>query len=1401
MSAATQNSSEVEIDTSNGNNHENVHENLTDISLKGRNEEPTDHISNETTNNITTDTNMNLTTELDTDVNMIMEPDSSLSMIANNMNILSKNDQNNNSNNNSNYNENTSISNIDSNTTSEVINSKEQFDPIDKIHTVNDTQAFAILKMEPENQNANKQESTNDHNNNNNNTDLSQINSIENIESINKVQPVNDIPTDVSNKTTDEILSLNDKANNDNISIDQQETITDDKSKNVIDNEENNNNTIATVTEIGTGMSIHSSIEHPIVSIQESTINNNNNNIESHETLLTDRSIPNENIISTVTGNIEPKNEEETETVQLHSSPADLKLKQQPIHESLKQLDIKENQDLKLNEKTIKEEEEQQIQAYAMLDFDSFTFYVQTMQILLGRMVEGDSSTDSLDIHLGNQKAISRKHAKIFYNFGTQRFELSVLGRNGAFVDGNFVERGITVPLNDGTKIQIGETEFVFVLPRKEPINSDKIIEKKLSKEEKKKAQKLNKKSKVNSQTDEPKKSAKQIKPRSKSTVHHLETIDNLVANFDDLNKNIQNDIKLESDELNMIYNTADKQTEIDIEKEIGKVLERESKENELNTSDTTGKLKKKSTKKAPKSTDPSKVKPKRQPKAKKKVYTLEEIPEQYRAKPNLPYSILITDCLRSRGTERGMSLSEIYKGIQELYPYYFYCPDGWQSSVRHNLSLNKSFRKISKEGKGWLWGVNEEVIAEKDRARQKQLENAKSKTPKSSTKSSTKLQLHNPINSSSTNINIAPNGPNFSLRSIPQAAPQNTSNKPIQHSSKSESLNTTTRAENKPTSNKTNKADNKSNNNSNISANTKRALAYLQKELIQLTKTRKMYDRATSTEILTKALAMTISQVDQAAKNFSIKGFPLVTLIDKNPGHVTKILTAALNAATLQICKQKGLTPHLPPKTPSQSTTRDSTPAQTEQKTSFTQNTQQTASSSNSVPDVPTPIKKQNNIQILPKLEKSSTPAPPIFHKATMDNVNQRPKTPTALTSLPGSTAPLPPKPSTGPVVYQFSKLNSNKSTSSSPKPAFKPAVKLISGASVKSITQRSNSNNLGTDVNQISNCINKNEEKPTNMNSNTSPATIMKPQFYNKAKNMNTNFTLSPSNNDLCNSTQDIDNNEKKLENDQFKRDSSTTTSISTESKDSKTQMAAQFSESQPTVDTVVDCTETNQEYMTQGLKPPTNINKVDTFETVDANKQKHNSVNNGNSTIENVGNVISSSDLETKKEKEETAKSEVERAIIAKPTDSLQSNINQENIRTIGNTDNTVVTQPIPNDSEVNNGNVTESNENIAAKEVTKGNFIEEKNVSVEKKEDDEDEEDEGNEEEDAFELDMMLADLENDEGGDEDDEDEEEEKNKGNVNKKSVTFIETNSTKRDSEQAELEDKGEDKKVKVE
>lgn len=86
------------------------------------------------------------------------------------------------------------------------------------------------------------------------------------------------------------------------------------------------------------------------------------------------------------------------------------------------------------------------VRAYAKLEGDEFCYYIRTLQVTLGRKA---STTDNVDVPLGNTKSVSRQHARLFYNFSTQRFEMNVFGKNGAFVNEQFVEKGVTVPLEN----------------------------------------------------------------------------------------------------------------------------------------------------------------------------------------------------------------------------------------------------------------------------------------------------------------------------------------------------------------------------------------------------------------------------------------------------------------------------------------------------------------------------------------------------------------------------------------------------------------------------------------------------------------------------------------------------------------------------------------------------------------------------------------------------------------------------------------------------------------------------------------------------------------------------------------------------------------------------------------
>ncbi|EGD76234.1 hypothetical protein PTSG_00936 [Salpingoeca rosetta] len=104
--------------------------------------------------------------------------------------------------------------------------------------------------------------------------------------------------------------------------------------------------------------------------------------------------------------------------------------------------------------------------------------------------------------------------------------------------------------------------------------------------------------------------------------------------------------------------------------------------------------------------------------------------------KPPYSYATLITFALNSVKTgEKKMTLADIYEWIQENYPYFRTADKGWKNSVRHNLSLNKMFKKVPRDpadhGKGCYWAINEDYDPETDGS--KTSRKRKKKTSKSS--------------------------------------------------------------------------------------------------------------------------------------------------------------------------------------------------------------------------------------------------------------------------------------------------------------------------------------------------------------------------------------------------------------------------------------------------------------------------------------------------------------------------------------------------------------------------------------------------------------------------------------------------------------------------------------------
>ncbi|QDZ19019.1 FHA domain-containing protein [Chloropicon primus] len=96
-------------------------------------------------------------------------------------------------------------------------------------------------------------------------------------------------------------------------------------------------------------------------------------------------------------------------------------------------------------------------------------YLLKKYEIFIGRK----SKSTPVDVVLGNSMSISRKHAKISYNFDTRNWELTILGKNGVSV-GKILYAPSSPPvvLHSQDLLQFGDklepVSLYFLLPLKE---------------------------------------------------------------------------------------------------------------------------------------------------------------------------------------------------------------------------------------------------------------------------------------------------------------------------------------------------------------------------------------------------------------------------------------------------------------------------------------------------------------------------------------------------------------------------------------------------------------------------------------------------------------------------------------------------------------------------------------------------------------------------------------------------------------------------------------------------------------------------------------------------------------------------------------------------------------------
>ena len=369
-------------------------------------------------------------------------------------------------------------------------------------------------------------------------------------------------------------------------------------------------------------------------------------------------------------------------------------------------------------------------------------------------------------------KSISRVHIRIFYNFRIRQFQVDIIGRNGAFVNRIYYPQGEVISLSSGNFIQIGGVVIRFVLPDVpesdkapqgdrssnslsdgqigvdmtdseeevgEQETGDELLEEEARSEASLKSQVSHKareapprgrgKKKVEAQLPIQTKRRPGRPPKNgviskrEQALQVRQAREEARAKAEDKVVKPSRQGKGKNSKDRTANNKVEPSTQPNGKRKYTKRKRAKDTEDQQIVREST-----EHTDSVPLEQNyvavlpPKPTKEKKPPKPERSpspVFDESKMTAEQLAKPQSSYVILIHEAL-TNSKDGKMSLPQIYRAIERRYPFYKLRvqTQGWQSSVRHNLSQHNAFRKITRDGKGWLWGLVPEVSIEREKKR-----------------------------------------------------------------------------------------------------------------------------------------------------------------------------------------------------------------------------------------------------------------------------------------------------------------------------------------------------------------------------------------------------------------------------------------------------------------------------------------------------------------------------------------------------------------------------------------------------------------------------------------------------------------------------------------------------------